>query len=180
MAKIDELIAAYGRHIGLPWQSSAPGASRVVMVVYPEGIEREIRARLPEFALQTTKADHTWHHIDLTGAFAAWINAHPYCQQLFADSELLDEEMLEEFTGEIAQIIRNKLDAHSGENSSVVAITGTGSLYGFTHISRVLRMVDDAIPGRIVVFFPGEREQNNYRLLGARDGWNYLAVAITA
>jgi hypothetical protein len=41
-------------------------------------------------------------------------------------------------------------------------------------------MVDDAIRGRVVVFFPGELEQNNYRLLGARDGWNYLAIAITA
>ena len=33
--------------------------------------------------------------------------------------------------------------------------------------------------GRLVVFFPGQFEQNNYRLLDARDGWNYLAVPIT-
>jgi hypothetical protein len=26
----------------------------------------------------------------------------------------------------------------------------------------------------------GEVEGNNYRLLGARDGWNYLATLITA
>jgi hypothetical protein len=35
------------------------------------------------------------------------------------------------------------------------------------------------IRGRLVVFFPGEYEDNNYRLLDARDGWNYLAVPIT-
>ena len=29
------------------------------------------------------------------------------------------------------------------------------------------------------IFFPGQYEQNNYRLLDARDGWNYLAVPIT-
>jgi hypothetical protein len=29
------------------------------------------------------------------------------------------------------------------------------------------------------VFFPGVYENNNYRLLDARDGWNYLAVPIT-
>ena len=30
----------------------------------------------------------------------------------------------------------------------------------------------------LLVFFPGEREANTYRFLGARDGWNYLAVPI--
>ena len=30
-----------------------------------------------------------------------------------------------------------------------------------------------------MLFFPGEFENNNYRLLDARDGWNYLAVPIT-
>ena len=34
--------------------------------------------------------------------------------------------------------------------------------------------------GRLLVFFPGVYEQNNYRLLDARDGWNYLAFPITA
>jgi len=29
------------------------------------------------------------------------------------------------------------------------------------------------------VFFPGQLEQNNYRLLDARDGWNYMAVPIS-
>ena len=33
--------------------------------------------------------------------------------------------------------------------------------------------------GRLVVFFPGQYEQNNYRLLDARDGWNYMAVPIS-
>ena len=36
------------------------------------------------------------------------------------------------------------------------------------------------IRGRLLVFFPGVYEQNNYRLLDARDGWNYHAVPITA
>ena len=36
-----------------------------------------------------------------------------------------------------------------------------------------------AIQGRLAVFFPGAYAQNHYRLLDARDGWNYLAVPIT-
>jgi len=41
-------------------------------------------------------------------------------------------------------------------------------------------LVEPHIQGRLLIFFPGVYEQNNYRLLDARDGWNYLAVPITA
>ena len=63
--------------------------------------------------------------------------------------------------------------------SSVVAVSGVGALFGFTRVSLVLKLVEASIRGRLVVFFPGQYEQNNYRLLDARDGWNYLAVPIT-
>ena len=62
----------------------------------------------------------------------------------------------------------------------MVAILGAGSLFGLTGISQVLRMIEGDIKGRLVVFFPGHFERNNYRLLDARDGWNYLAVPIGA
>ena len=55
--------------------------------------------------------------------------------------------------------------------TSVVAVFGAGSLYGFTHVSEVLKGVERDVRGRLVVFFPGTLEQNNYRLLDARDGW---------
>jgi hypothetical protein len=61
-----------------------------------------------------------------------------------------------------------------------VAVFGVGALFGFTRVSRVLKLVEPYIRGRLVVFFPGVYDQNNYRLLDARDGWNYLAVPITA
>src|SRR5437870_4368748 len=34
----------------------------------------------------------------------------------------------------------------------------------------------DAFANWLLVFFPGVYEQSNYRLLDARDGWNYHAV----
>ena len=39
--------------------------------------------------------------------------------------------------------------------------------------------VADRIGGRFLVLFPGSYERGNYRLLDARDGWNYLAIPIT-
>ena len=46
-------------------------------------------------------------------------------------------------------------------------------------VSALLNAVNDAIAGRLLVFFPGQHEGNSYRLLDARDGWNYLAIPIT-
>jgi len=56
---------------------------------------------------------------------------------------------------------------------------GAGALFGFIRLSQVLKLIERDIQGRMVVFFPGHKDGNNYRLLDARDGWNYLAVAIT-
>ena len=63
---------------------------------------------------------------------------------------------------------------------SVVGLVGAGSLFGLgaVRLSRLVEEVEPAIRGRLVVFFPGERDGNNYRLLDARDGWSYLALAI--
>ena len=54
-----------------------------------------------------------------------------------------------------------------------------GALFGFARLSHILKMVEADIRGRLVVFFPGHLERSNYRLLDARDGWNYMAVPIT-
>jgi hypothetical protein len=39
-------------------------------------------------------------------------------------------------------------------------------------------MIEDLVPGRLLVLFPGEYNEPQYRFLDARDGWNYLAVPI--
>ena len=82
-----------------------------------------------------------------------------------------------EFREEVARRLRARLDA-AGENE-VVAVLGVASLYGFLRVSEAIRSVEQAIRGRLVVFFPGTKNENNYRLLDARDGWNYLAQGVT-
>ena len=62
----------------------------------------------------------------------------------------------------------------------MVAVLGVASLFGLLKVSQVVQDVAPHIRGRLLVFFPGEHEGSNYRLLDARDGWNYLAVPITS
>jgi hypothetical protein len=68
---------------------------------------------------------------------------------------------------------------HANSGTVVVAL-GVATLFGFVRVSELMEKIKDAIVGRLLVFFPGEYDANNYRLLDARDGWNYLAVPITA
>jgi hypothetical protein len=46
-------------------------------------------------------------------------------------------------------------------------------------VSALLDALNEAVAGRLLIFFPGGHEGNSYRLLDARDGWNYLATPIT-
>ena len=43
----------------------------------------------------------------------------------------------------------------------------------------MLDALNESVSGRLLIFFPGEHQGNSYRLLDARDGWNYLATPIT-
>ncbi|MCV6004025.1 DUF1788 domain-containing protein, partial [Escherichia coli] len=84
-----------------------------------------------------------------------------------------------EFPSYVAERLRNRLCSPHITDTSVVAVFGVGALFGFCRISQILKAIEADIRGRLVVFFPGQYERNNYRLLDARDGWNYLAVPIT-
>ena len=87
---------------------------------------------------------------------------------------------LGDFAADLAERIRAKLTAVDVDENTVVGLVGAGSLFGLgaVRLSRLVEEVEPAIRGRLVVFFPGERDGNNYRLLDARDGWSYLALAI--
>ncbi len=53
---------------------------------------------------------------------------------------------------------------------------GVGTLFALARVSSVVEGIKEAVDGRLLVFFPGEHhpENHTYRLLDARDGWNYL------
>ena len=179
MARIEDLADRYSRHIATPWQRTVAGAQRVVMVVYDKELERTLCARKLAFETATREAGHDWHEIDLSAAFAEWMASDDYRDEYFASPEDMGLKLDAEFHEYVAERLRATLCKTEVTADSVVAVFGVGSLFGFARISQILKMVEAEISGRLVVFFPGEFERNNYRLLDARDGWNYLAVPIT-
>ena len=62
----------------------------------------------------------------------------------------------------------------------MVALLGVGALFGLARVSSIIEGIKGGVDGRLLVFFPGEHhpETHAYRLLDARDGWNYLAVPL--
>ena len=179
MGRIDRLAEHYRRHVSLPWQKELAGAQRAIFVVYDKADERRLRARKTLFELATTRAGHGWTECDLTGAFAEWMVRAEYRESYFESPEDLGLKLEEDFLEYAAGRVRTKLAAPEADEGSVVAVFGVASLFGFTRVSALMQAVEGDVRGRIVVFFPGEYEDGNYRLLDARDGWNYLAVPIT-
>ncbi|MCA9233802.1 MAG: DUF1788 domain-containing protein, partial [Planctomycetales bacterium] len=102
-----------------------------------------------------------------------------YRDVYFEEPETLAMKLRSDFMQHAAGRLRETLTAGDVDDDTVVAVQGVACLFGFTRVSLVLKEVVKDIRGRLVVFFPGEYEDNNYRLLDARDGWNYLAVPIT-
>ena len=179
MGRIEDLAERFGRHIETPWQRTISGAQRVIMVVYDKELERALRARKAAFENTTTRAGHIWHEVDITDAFARWMANSEYRIEYFTTPDDLQLSVDAEFADFVADHIRQTLTKSDADDKSVVAVFGAGSLFGFTRVSQVIKLVEPNIRGRLVVFFPGQYESSNYHLLEARDGWNYLAVPIT-
>ena len=170
MGRIEDLSDRYLQHILTPWQRTVSGAQRVLMVVYDKELERTLRARKMAFENATRQAVHDWVEVDLTD---------DYRDAYFESPEDLSMKLESEFSDYVAERIRQALTLPEVNQNTVVAVFGVGTLFGLTRMSRVLKLVESDIRGRLAIFFPGSFDRNNYRLLDARDGWNYMAVPIT-
>ncbi len=179
MGRIEKLVDRYQRYISLPWQKDLAGAQRAVFVVYHKNDERRMRARLELFALATKEAGHGWKVCDLTTAFSTWMSGIDYRDSYFEDPESLELKLEEDFLDFVAQRLRDALSAADVDDQTVVGVYGLASLFGFARVSEVMAKIEKSIRGRLLVLFPGEYDNNNYRLLDARDGWNYHAIPIT-
>lgn len=179
MGRTEHLVENYGRFAALPWEQNLAGPQRVWFAIYDKKDERRLRVRLGEFEIATKNANHGWALVDVSDAFAKWMAAEDYRESYFQAPEDLEMAM-SGFLDLVSARIKSALDDDTADANTVVAIHGISCLFGLIKVSDLIGAVEASIRGRLLVFFPGEYENNNYRLLDARDGWNYLAVPITA
>lgn len=178
MSKLKRLIQSYSKYIAVPWRDDTAAAQRVIFCVYNETEERWLRAKVDEFEIATRQAGHDWAIFDLTDTFAIWLASQRYARSYFQKPHLLST-LLPKYLAFIADEFEAFLQKNEIDQDAVVAIKGVGSLFGFLKVKEVVEKLAPMVNGRLLVFFPGSYENNNYRLLDGYDGWNYLAVPIT-
>jgi hypothetical protein len=176
VSAIDDACRVYERHLKQPWTSQLSGPERVWMLTYRPEAERRLRHRLPMFQTATEAAGHPWQLIDVTTSFERWLGAHEYRDEYLHDPDALHYGALDDFADHLVGEVTDQLRQAGGRTVSV--LLGAAALFGLVRLSRLLSAVADEIPGRLLVLFPGTRQDNNYRLLDGHDGWNYLAVPI--
>ena len=179
MSRIKRLNRNYKRFIDIPWRDEAAAAQRVFFCVYDQNDELRLRAKIDEFEISTRDTGHDWAIFDLTDTFAAWLEGQRYKESYFQKPHLLSP-LLPKYLEYIKEQFVTFLEISGVDYKSVVALKGVGSLFGLLKVKEVVDHLAPMVPGRLLVFFPGSYEDNNYRLLDGYDGWNYLAVPITA
>lgn len=179
MSKVDDLIKNYNQYISVPWRSDAAAGQRVIFCVYHESDERALRVKIEEFAIATREANHKWVIFDLTDSFASWLTSQRYAQSYYRQPELLTT-LFPRYLDYIVTQFESFLVDNAIDDNHVVALQGVGSLFGFLKVKEVVDRLAPKVHGRLLIFFPGSYENNNYRLLDGYDGWNYLAVPITS
>ena len=179
MSRIKRLLQSYSKYISIPWRTDAAAAQRVIFCVYDETEERSLRAKIEEFSLATVQGGHQWVLFDLTDTFATWFSSQRYAKSYFQKPALFST-LLPKYSAYITAEFSDFLQKKAAGPDTVVGLQGVGSLFGFVKVRDVVEALAPLVKGRLLVFFPGSCENNNYRLLDAYDGWNYLAVPITA
>lgn len=178
MSAIDRLVNNYTRQVRLPWSPNMSGKQRIWFAVYPPAEERRIRSRLPLFETLTLGAQHGWSTVDLTRLLPEFLAAHKYREAIFQNPRHLRAGS--ELEVRAAALINEACSREEADTDSVVAVTGLASLFDFVRVSTLIDRVEDSVRGRMLIFFPGEYAGNVYRFMDARDGFNYMAVPITA
>jgi hypothetical protein len=184
VSRVEKLVNAFRQHLTVPWQAGLAPIQRVIFAVYDKTDELRLRANIGEFEQATQQAHRNWLLIDVTNAFPEWMAANEYRDAYFECPEDLNGYSVGEITEFVKELIarlRARLQQEGGAET-VVALLGVGSLFGLCRVSTVVEGIKDAVAGRLLVFFPGEYHAENhaYRLLDARDGWNYLAIPLLA
>lgn len=145
------------------------------MLWYGKEHERRVRGRLDEFQLAAEQAGRGWAELDLAPLFGEWVAAQHWFDGLCRRPGTLNT-VIGQFETAVAERVRERL-AGSTPND-ILALTGVASLFGLIRSQTLLTAIAPAVPGRLLVTFPGAHRGGIYRLLDARDGFDYRAVPI--
>jgi hypothetical protein len=177
MNYVDRLIEALSQQLRHPWTQDKSSGERVWFLVFDADKMRSVLARKDEFKLTTEAAGKRWIEIDISKLFGAWMMNQRYASKYFARPNLATT-ITEDFAQAMVEDITRQIHEQPIDDQTLIVITGTESLYGINRLSHITKMLEDAIPTRLLVFFPGQYSNPQYRFLDAHDGWNYLAVPI--
>ncbi len=177
---VDDLLSAYEKVLNMNWEATLSGQERIWFLVYEPELQRKVDFRLVDFENTTKKAGKKWATVSLKDAFPTWMSMHDYREEYFNEPEILVDQLEFEFKNWVIKMSIEKIEQQNADEQTVLAITDVASIFGFARLSDILNHVASQVKGRLLVFFPGEFEKNQFRLLDARDGWSYLARPITA
>jgi len=177
MNYVDRLVEGLKQQLAHPWTTDKSGGERVWFLVYSPDKMRNIIARTESFRLVAEEAGKRWEQIDLSRSFGAWMGKHRYAARYYAKPGLATT-VPADFAKSLAEDVVAEIRSRECDERTLLAITGTEALYGILKLSHFTRTIEEAVVGRLLVFFPGEYSEPQYRFLDARDGWNYLAIPI--
>jgi hypothetical protein len=175
LSSIEELLGDFRKRLTVPWREDEPPAGRIWILWYDKAAERRVRGRLCEFQLAAEQAGKGWREFDIAPRFGEWVAHQPWFERLARRPGTLST-VIPQFEQDLANRIKAELTS-CGHNDLMV-LTGVASLFGLIRASTLIDKILTSVPGRLLITFPGSHRGGIYRLLDARDGWNYLAVPI--
>jgi len=177
--RIDLLVEAYEKVVKEPWASALSGQERIWFLVYDPAEQRKVDLRSGDFETAAIKVGKKWKSISLKHCFPSWMANHEYKEDYFSNPEYIVDQLEAEFIPYAIRFLKNELMKIEQDEDTLLAVKDVSSIFGFARLSEILKGCDKDFKGRLLIFFPGEFESNHYRLLDARDGWDYLARPIT-
>ena len=176
MSKVNQLIVKFENIIKEPWPTGLSGQEKVWFLIFDPIDLRKVHFKLGEFEMATKNANREWLLISLNDSFTNWLSQHDYKESFFEEPQYISDALQEEFREYIILEI-NKKSIQNSENTLLV-LKDASAIFGFIKLSEIVQDLSNKIKGRLMVFFPGEFTNNQYRLMDARDGWDYLARPI--
>ncbi|HNX66235.1 MAG TPA: DUF1788 domain-containing protein [Bacteroidales bacterium] len=179
LSKIDQLLEAFEKVVKEPWASALSGQERIWFLVYDPAEQRKVDLRMGDFETATIRSGKKWMSVSMKKCFPSWMVNHEYKEGYFKKPNHIVDQLEADFIPYAIKFLKDELSKLEQDQDTLVAIKDVTAMFGFARLSEILKGCDKDFKGRLLIFFPGEFEHNHYRLLDARDGWDYLARPIT-